>query len=117
MKRSLGWSGVLGVLVLAACGGEAAERSTAEGDRVALIEACETQQGIEWLRREYGEDYCDCRADVAKEALDVPTYRMLVEGARAELEAGSPEEREGIARDAFEAYAQAADAARMNCRG
>ncbi len=104
-------AGGLVLLVFAGC-----ERGSAEGDRAALIQACDTQKGAGWLRKEYGEDYCACRADKAREALDSETYRQLVKASKAELKAADKAERETIARDSFKAYAQAADAARSACK-
>lgn len=105
---------LLALLPLAACteadGGEAASDA-----REVLIEACDTQQGAQWLRNQYGEEYCTCWADQAREELDDETYTRLVEATRAELAAGSDAEREAIARDAFQAYAQASDAAQGAC--
>jgi len=101
------------VITLGACA--AGEGDTAD-ERTVLISACETQQGIGWLRKEYGEDYCACWADAAKDGLDQATYAELVKASRAELKAENETERENLARAAFGANAQAADAARMACR-
>jgi hypothetical protein len=43
---------------LVACGDDDAGSSV---DATAVLtEACNTQQGIGWLKKEYGETYCDC---------------------------------------------------------
>lgn len=101
------------VVTLGAC---AAGEGDTPDERTVLINACETQQGIGWLRKEYGENYCACWADAAKDSLGQATYAQLVKASRAELKAENETERESLARAAFGAYAQAADAARMVCR-
>ena len=105
---------LLTLLPLAACT-EADGGGGISDARAVLIEACDTQQGAQWLRDQYGEDYCACWADRAREELDDETYTRLVEAASDELAAGSDAEREAIARDAVQAYAQASDAAQGAC--
>lgn len=77
VRPSLFWTGVT-LLALWGCGGgEAREQEEGEAPRMALMEACGTQQGIGWLKREYGENYCACWADTAQEVLSEANYRTL----------------------------------------
>jgi hypothetical protein len=76
------------------------------------MEACETTQGIGWLKREYGEDYCSCWADKAKEVLGDDNYSSLVQASRAELAAGADvADRERIARENTHLYSSVSHAA------
>lgn len=109
-ERSLvGSTAVLlaGVLSLAACaGGEL----SAEESRSAVVEACETQQGIGWLKREYGERYCECYADTALEVLSEENYDVLARASRAELDAADVADRERIARENTSVYSSVSGA-------
>jgi hypothetical protein len=105
------WSTVA-LLGLWACGPErSADQFTEEEDRAALIEACDSQQGIGWLKREYGEDYCECWADKAQEVLGEENYGRLVEASRAELVAADVADRERIARENTHLYSSVSSAA------
>lgn len=101
---------------LLACGaGTADDQPTAEDGRAALIEACETQQGIGWLKREHGDDYCGCWADRAQEVLGEANYVRLVRVSRAELAAPDVADRERIVRENSELYSSVSSAA-QSCR-
>lgn len=117
-KKPLLWSSVA-LLGLWACGaGPASDPFTEEEGRAALIEACETQQGIGWLKREYGEDYCGCWADKAKEVLGEENYSSLVQASRAELAAGADvADRDRIARENTHLYSSVEAAAQSCGRG
>lgn len=98
------------LLAMSGCGdsGGAAARVDA---REQMLQACDTQQGIGWLKREYGEQYCECWADQAKEVLSPANYATLVDAVAAELEAADAADRERIARRHTEIYSTVADAA------
>ncbi len=74
--------------------------------------SCETKQGIGWLKREYGESYCDCWADQAKDVLSNENYQTLVKAAQAESQAADKADREKIIRQHTEIYSIVSDAAR-----
>jgi hypothetical protein len=84
-------------------------------EQCSLIEACETQQRIGWLKREYGEDYCECWADKAQEVLGEANYGMLVQASRAELASADVADRERIARENTHLYSTVSAAA-QSCR-
>ncbi|WP_275098313.1 hypothetical protein [Sedimenticola hydrogenitrophicus] len=90
---------------LTACGG---------GDpidsRAVLMASCETSQGIGWLKREYGNSYCDCWADQAKDVLSGENYQTLVKAAQAETAAADKADREKIIRRHTEIYSAVSDA-------
>ncbi|HNR22300.1 MAG TPA: hypothetical protein PKL49_04675 [Steroidobacteraceae bacterium] len=91
-------------VVLAGCGGSAGTTD----DRTAIIDACNTQQGAGWLRKEYGENYCECYADTAQQKLDSDSYRTLAAASREELKAADDEAaRETIARRNTGVYSEA----------
>lgn len=114
-KQPLLWTGVA-LLGLWACGsGGAGERFTEEEDRVALVDACETQQGIGWLKSQHGEDYCQCWADKAKEVLGAANYSELAQASRAELASDDVADRERIARENTHLYSSVSNAA-QSCR-
>jgi hypothetical protein len=114
-KQPLLWS-TIALPGLWACGTErSADQFNEEEGRAALIEACDTQQGIGWLKREYGEDYCACWADRAQEVLGEENYRRLVEASRAELVSADVADRERIARGNTHLYASVSNAA-QSCR-
>src|SRR5690606_21098001 len=115
-KLALVWSGIA-VVGLWACGaGNAEDSFTEEEGRAALIEACGTQQGIGWLKREYGDNYCDCWADKAKDVLGEANYGKLVQASRAELAAADAADRETIARENTDLYSSVSNAA-QSCKG
>lgn len=91
---------------LAAC-----EGGSQIDSRAALMASCETSQGIGWLKSEYGESYCDCWADEAKEILSGENYQSLVKAAQAETEAADEADREKIVRQHTEIYSTVSDAA------
>lgn len=91
---------------LAACGG-----SDPIDSRAVLMASCETQQGIGWLKREYGDSYCDCWADQAKEVLSSENYQTLVKAAQAETKAADEADREKIIRQHTEIYSTVSDVA------
>ena len=91
---------------LSACGG-----SEPIDSRAALMTSCETQQGIGWLKREYGESYCDCWADQAKDVLSSENYQALVKASQAEIKAADKADREKIVRQHTEIYSTVSDAA------
>jgi hypothetical protein len=80
--------------------------------RAALMASCETSQGIGWLKREYGDSYCDCWADQAKEVLSSENYQTLVKAAQAETKAADKADREKIIRQHTEIYSTVSDAAK-----
>lgn len=91
-------------VALTACGG----RTGKTDDRAAIIEACNTQQGAGWLRKEHGENYCECYADTAKEKMDADSYKTLAAASREELQAVDDEAaREAIARRNTRVYSEA----------
>jgi hypothetical protein len=92
-------------LALTACGG-ATDNGIGGGidARAVLLESCNTQQGIGWLKKEYGEAYCECWVDQAKEVLGTDNYNTLVSASAAELEAVDDADREKIARRHTEIY-------------
>lgn len=95
--------GMAALLALAGCdaGGKTDERS-------AVIEACNTQQGAGWYRKEYGENYCECYADAAKEKMDKVSYETLAAASREELKARDDKgAREAIARRNTQVYSEA----------
>lgn len=95
------------LLALAACGGAPSIDS-----RAALMAACETSQGIGWNKREYGERYCECWADQAKEVLSSENYQTLVEAAQAEVKAADKADREKVIRQNTEIYSTVSSAAK-----
>jgi hypothetical protein len=110
-KQPLLWSSVA-LLALWACGTESAgDQFTEEEGRAALVEACETQQGIGRLKREHGDDYCECWADKAQEVLGEANYSRLVQASRAELASDDVADREKIARENTELYSSVSSAA------
>lgn len=92
---------------LAACGG-----GEQIDNRAVLMASCETQQGIGWLKREYGDSYCECWADQAKEVLSSENYQTLVKAAEAETKAADGADREKIIRQHTEIYSTVSDATR-----
>jgi len=114
-KHPLLWSSVA-LLGLWACGaGSAGDQFTEAEDRAALVEACNTQQGIGWLKREYGEGYCECWADKAREVLGDANYSRLAQASRAELASADVADRERIARENTDLYSSVSNAA-QSCR-
>jgi len=98
--------GVL-LLALSACGdGEPID------SRADLMAACETSQGIGWNKREYGDRYCECWADQAKEILNSSNYQTLVKAAQAEMTATDKANREKIIRQHTEIYSTVSGAAK-----
>jgi hypothetical protein len=79
--------------------------------RTVLMTSCETQQGIGWLKREYGDSYCECWVDQAKEVLSSENYQTLVKAAEAETKAADGADREKIIRQHTEIYSTVSDAA------
>lgn len=111
-QRSLLWAGFV-LIMLGGCGGDETRQEAETSDpRAALLEACETQQGIGWLKREHGDAYCECWADTAEEVLGEANYDRLVQAARAELRAADVAERERIARENTDLYTSVSNAAR-----
>lgn len=101
---------VLGLGLLACGGGEAI-------DEVAVLtEACETQQGIGWLKREHGEAYCACWASEAKNVLSEENYAKFVEASAGELKAADEADREKIVRTNSPLYTTVSAAARSCAR-
>jgi hypothetical protein len=80
--------------------------------RAALMASCETSQGIGWLKREYGDSYCDCWADQANEVLSSENYQTLVKAAQAETKAADKADREKIIRQHTEIYSTVSGAAK-----
>ncbi len=80
--------------------------------RAVLMASCESSQGIGYLKREYGESYCDCWADQAKEVLSSENYKTLVKAAQAETMAADKADREKIIRQHTEIYSTVSDAAK-----
>lgn len=79
--------------------------------RDQMLEACNTQPGIGFLKREYGQQYCDCWADQAREVLSPANYATLVDAVAAELKAADNADRDKIARRHTEIYSTVHDAA------
>jgi hypothetical protein len=75
------------------------------------VEACDTQQGFGWLKREHGGDYSECWADRAQEVLGEVNYTRLVQAARAELAAADAADRERIVRENTDLYSSGSSAA------
>jgi hypothetical protein len=108
----------LALLGLWACGaGSSGDELTEEEARAALVEACETQQGIGWLKSEYGDAYCECWADKAEEVLGEENYDKLVQASRAELASADVADRERIARENTHLYSSVSNAAQSCGRG
>lgn len=102
------------LIVLVTVAGAAACGGGAPGDsRATLMASCETSQGVGWYKREYGERYCDCWADQAKEVLSDANYQTLVKAAEAETKAADEADREKIIRQHTELYSTVSDAARQ----
>ena len=80
--------------------------------RAALLASCETSQGIGWLKREYGDSYCNCWADQAKKVLSSENFQTFVKAAQAETKAADKADREKIIRQHTEMYSTVSDAAR-----
>jgi hypothetical protein len=80
--------------------------------RAALMASCETSQGIGWLKREYGDSYCDCWADQAKAVLKSENYQTLVKAAQEEVKAADKADREKIIRQHTEIYSTVSEAAK-----
>lgn len=104
------------VIGLWACGGGDAGGESTEsvpvGDaRADILAACESQQGIGWLKKQHGDTYCSCWADKAKEKLSAPNYATLVEAVRAELKAADKADREAIVREHSTIYSAVSTAA------
>lgn len=110
-RQPLLWT-TLVLVILAGCGSGDTTQQIEEGDpRTALLEACETQQGIGWLKREYGDTYCECWADKAQEVLGEDNYGKLVQASRAELGAENAADRERIVRENTHLYSSVSNAA------
>ena len=110
-RQPLVWSSVA-VLGLWACGAEDTGEQLSQGEgRAALLEACETQQGIGWLKREHGDGYCECWADKAQEVLGEANYSRLVQASRAEVAAADVADRERIVRENTDLHASVSTAA------
>ena len=91
---------------LTACGGNSPTDS-----RAALLASCETSQGIGWLKREYGANYCDCWADQAKEVLSSENYQTLIQATQQEAKAADAADRDMIYRRYTHLYSTVSDAA------
>lgn len=104
--KKIGIAAYLG-LGLAACGG-----GSSIDDTAILAESCNTQQGIGWLKREYGEGYCDCWVAQAKEVLSAENYRTFVKVNEQELNAADAADRERLARQHTELYSTVSSAAK-----
>ena len=81
--------------------------------RSVLMASCETSQGIGWYKREYGDGYCDCWADQAKQVLSGDNYQVLIKAAQAETKAADEADRERIIRQHTEIYSTVSDAAKQ----
>lgn len=92
-------------LLLMACG-----RSETIDSRGNMIAACETKQGIGWLKREYGDHYCECWADEAKKILSPENYDVLHKAVQSELKATDKADREKIYRKHTAIYSTVASA-------
>ena len=97
---------------LVACGGGETVDS-----RAVLMASCETSQGIGWLKREYGDNYCECWADQAKEVLSSENFETLVKASQAETKAADEADREKIVRQHTEIYSTVSDAAGRCAKG
>lgn len=80
--------------------------------RAVLMASCETSQGIGWNKREYGDSYCDCWADQAKEVLSSENYQTLIKATQAETKAADKADRENIIRQHTGIYSTVSDAAK-----
>ena len=92
---------------MAACGG-----GSSIDDTAILAESCNTQQGLGWLKREYGDGYCDCWVAQAKEVLSAENYRTFVKVNEQELNAADAADRERLARQHTELYSTVSAAAK-----
>ncbi len=110
-RQPMLWCSVA-LLGLWACGaGSAGEQFTEAENRAALVDACESQQGIGWLKREHGDNYCECWADRAQEVLGEANYSRLVQATRAELAAADVADRERIVRENTDLYSSVSSTA------
>jgi hypothetical protein len=107
MRQTKTVAGGVFLLALTACGaGEPID------NRAVLMTACESSQGIGWNKRNYGDRYCDCWVDQAKEVLSGENYETLVRGAQAEMKAADKADREKIIRQHTEIYSTVSGAAK-----
>lgn len=87
-----------------------------EGSKVdataTLAEACNTQQGIGWLKKEYGENYCDCWVSQSKTVLSGDNYERFVSANAAAIKAADKADREKITRQHTELYSAVSAAAK-----
>ena len=100
--------GAIMLVSLAAC---------SEGSKVdataTLMEACNTQQGIGWLKKTYGEKYCDCWVSQSKASLGEENYERFVSANDAALKAVDKADREKIASQYTELYSTVSSAAKV----
>lgn len=89
------------LVALTACGGDSGGAADA---RASLLASCSSQQGIGWLKKEYGEQYCECWADAAEQGLSPDNYKSLVKATQAEMKAADEADREKIVRQHTEIY-------------
>lgn len=106
-----------GLALFVLCGLAACGNSVPVDSHAVLVASCETQQGIGWLKREYGDNYCECWADQAKEVLSDANYQTLVKAAQAETQAADDADREKIVRQHTEIYSTVSDAAGRCAKG
>ncbi|MCP5413267.1 MAG: hypothetical protein H6961_01405 [Chromatiaceae bacterium] len=98
------------LLTVSACSDTKSTAATVDG-RATMLVACNSKPGIGWLKKEYGDKYCDCWADQAKEILSPENYVTLLDATAAELKAADKAEREKIYRKHTEIYSTVSDAA------
>ena len=103
----------IALVALSACGGGSGGAVDA---RASLLASCSSQQGIGWLKKEHGDQYCECWADAAEQSLSPDNYKILVKATQAEMEAADEADREKIVRQHTEIYSTVANEASGVCR-
>ena len=101
------------LMALTACGGGSGGAVDA---RASLMAACSSQQGIGWLKKEHGDQYCECWADAAEQTLGPANYETLVKATQAEMKAADKADREKIVRQHTELYSMVSAEATKVCR-
>jgi len=96
---------------LAACGS-----GGAIDDVATLRTECETSQGIGWMKREYGENWCDCWVSAAKEGLSDSNYKTLVKASAEVVKAADNADRDKIYRQHTTLFSATSDLATRYCR-
>ena len=106
----------IALTALTACGGGGGSGGGAVDGRASLLASCSSQQGIGWLKKEHGEQYCECWADAAEQSLSPDNYKTLVKATQAEMKAADNADREKIVRQHTEVYSTVSDEASRICK-